>query len=89
MKHYSMLLRNAGITSSITAVIRDESRADCQISVVMSENIRVVREVILQNCHVTYREIEVSVGTRMLSINKILNEHLAVNKIVLHNLTQY
>jgi len=55
------------------------------------ENIDAVRELIKQDRHVTYREIEASLDISMTSIYKILHEHLAVKKIcscwIPHNLT--
>lgn len=72
--------------------LRDESREGRPKSVVVPENIDAVRELILQDRHVTYREIEASLGISMTSINKILHEHLAVKKIcsrwIPHNLTK-
>ena len=57
----------------------------------MPENIDVVRELIMQDHHVTYREIEASLGISSTSIHSILHEHLAAKKIcsrrILHNLT--
>lgn len=71
--------------------IQDESRAGRPKSVVVPENINVVRELIKQDRHVTYREIEASLDISMTSINKILHEHLSVKKIcsrwIPHNLT--
>jgi hypothetical protein len=55
------------------------------------ENINAVRKPIMQDHHVTYREIEASLGISITSIHKILHEHLAVKKIysrwIPHNLT--
>ena len=36
---------------------------------------------ILQDCHVTYREIETTLGISGTSIHSILDEHLTVKKI--------
>ena len=46
----------------------------------MPENIDAVRELILQDSHVTYREVESSLGISSTSIHSILHEHLAVKK---------
>jgi len=50
-----------------------------------------VRKLILQNRHVTYREIEASVDISFTSIQSTLHENLAVKKVcfrwILHNLT--
>ena len=35
----------------------------------------------MQDCHVTYREVEASLGISSISIHSILHEHLAVKKI--------
>ncbi|GFU32720.1 hypothetical protein NPIL_182571 [Nephila pilipes] len=71
--------------------IQDESRAGRPKSVVVPEKINAVRELIKQDRHVTYREIEASLDISMTSINKILHEHLSVKKIcsrwIPHNLT--
>ncbi|GFU36548.1 uncharacterized protein NPIL_180281 [Nephila pilipes] len=71
--------------------IQDESRAGRPKSVVVPEKINAVRELIKQDRHVTYREIEAFLDISMTSINKILHEHLSVKKIcsrwIPHNLT--
>ncbi|GFU41222.1 hypothetical protein NPIL_661871 [Nephila pilipes] len=71
--------------------IQDESRAGRPKSVIVPEKINAVRELIKQDRHVTYREIEASLDISMTSINKILHEHLSVKKIcsrwIPHNLT--
>ncbi|GFT08475.1 metabotropic glutamate receptor [Nephila pilipes] len=71
--------------------IQDESRVGRPKSVVVPEKINAVRELIKQDRHVTYREIEASLDISMTSINKILHEHLSVKKIcsrwIPHNLT--
>ncbi|XP_025158379.1 histone-lysine N-methyltransferase SETMAR-like [Harpegnathos saltator] len=71
--------------------LSDEFREGCPKSVVVPENIDAVRELILQDRHVTYREIEASLGISGTSIHSILHEHLAVKKIcsrwISHNLT--
>ena len=71
--------------------LQDEFREGRPTSVVLPETIDAVRELIKQYRHVTYREIEESLGISMTSINKILHEHLAVKEIcsrwIPHNLT--
>lgn len=71
--------------------IQDEFRAGRPKTVVVPETIDAVRELIKQDRHVTYREIEGALDISMTSINKILHEHLAVKKIcsrwIPHNLT--
>ena len=41
-------------------------------------------ELIMQDRHVTYREIEISLGFSSTSIHSMMHEHLAVNKICSH-----
>lgn len=71
--------------------LQDEFREGRPKSVVVPQNIDAVRELIMQDRHMTYREIEASLGISMTSINKILHDHLAVKKIcsrwIPHNLT--
>ncbi|GFT74146.1 HTH_48 domain-containing protein [Nephila pilipes] len=71
--------------------IQGESRAGRPKSVVVPEKINAVRELIKQDRHVTYREIEASLDISMTSINKILHDYLSVKKIcsrwIPHNLT--
>ncbi|XP_031634629.1 histone-lysine N-methyltransferase SETMAR-like, partial [Contarinia nasturtii] len=59
----------------------DEFREGRPKSVVVPETIDAVRNIIKQDRHVTYREIEASLGISMRSIHTILHEHLAVKKI--------
>ena len=58
---------------------------------VVSENIDAVRELIIQDRHVTYCEIEASLGISSTTIHSILHEHLTIKKIcsrwIAHNLT--
>jgi histone-lysine N-methyltransferase SETMAR len=71
--------------------LQDEQREGRPKSAVVQENIDAVLELIKQDRHVTYREIEASLGISMTSINKILHDHLGVKKIcsrwIPHNLT--
>ena len=71
--------------------LQDEIREGRPKSVVTPENIQAVRELILQDRHVTYREIEASLGISSTRMHSILHEHLAVKKIcsrwIPHNLT--
>ena len=52
-------------------------------SVVVPETIDVVRQLILQDRHVTYPEIETTLGISGTSIHSILHEHLSVKIICL------
>ena len=49
-------------------------------SVVVPENIDAVRQLMLQDRHVTYREIETTLGISGTSIHSILHEHFTVKK---------
>ena len=55
----------------------------CSKSVVVPETIDAVRQLILQDHHVTYREIETTLGISGTNIHAILHEHLTVKKICL------
>ena len=61
--------------------LKDEFREAHPKTVVVSGNIDAVRDLIMQDRHVTCREIKTSLGTSSTSIHSILHEHLAVNKI--------
>ena len=64
--------------------LTDEFRKDRPKSVVGPENINPVQKLIIQDCHVTYCEIELILSISSTSIYKILHEHLAVEKICSH-----
>ena len=68
----------------------DEIRKDRPKSVVRPENVNAVQKLVMQGYHVTYCEIEETLGISSSSIYKILHEHLAVKKIcsrwIPHNL---
>ena len=71
--------------------LQDEFREGRPKSVVVPETIDAVRQLILQGRHVSYREIETTLGISGTKINSILNEHLTVKKVRLfwipHNLS--
>ena len=71
--------------------IQDEFREGSPKSVVVPETIDVVRQLILQDRHVTYREIETTLGISGTSTHSILHEHSSVKKIcsrwIPHNLS--
>lgn len=54
------------------------------IMVVLPENIDAVREMLLRDRHMTYREIEVSLDISFTSGHTFLHEHLNVRKICSH-----
>ena len=72
--------------------LTDEFRKGCTKSVVRPENINAVQKLIMQDRHVTYCEIEATLGISSTSIYKILHEHLAVkntcSRWISHNLTK-
>lgn len=72
--------------------VSDESREGRPKSVVNPKNIDAVRKMIEEDRHVTYREIEATLGISKTAIQSILQEHLAVKKIcsrwIPHNLTE-
>ena len=71
-----------GILNSTEFVsLQDEFREGHPKSVVVLETIGAVHQLILQDYHVTYREIEKTLGTSRTSIQSILHEHLTVKKI--------
>ncbi|XP_065650644.1 uncharacterized protein LOC136078770 [Hydra vulgaris] len=71
--------------------LSDEFREGRPKSTVVPENIDTVHEMIKQDRHVTYCEIEASLSISFTSIYAILHEHLAVRKLcsrwIPHNLT--
>ena len=61
--------------------LKGEVRVGRPKTAVVSENIDAVRELIMQERRVTYREIEVSLGISSASTLSILHKHLVVKKI--------
>ena len=58
------------------------------MSVVVSETIDAMSQLILQDRHVTYCEIETTLGISGTSIHSILHKHLTVKKICSHWIPQ-
>ena len=58
--------------------LQDEFREGRPKSVVVPETINAERQLILQDRHVTYREIETTLAISGTSIHSILHEHLTV-----------
>ena len=58
--------------------LKDEFREGPSKTAVVSDNIDAVRELIMQDRHVTYREIEASLGISSTNIHSILHKNLAV-----------
>ena len=61
--------------------LQDEFRECRPKSVVVPETIDGVRQLILQNRYVTYREIETTLGMSGTNIHSIMHKHLTVKKI--------
>ena len=61
--------------------LQDEFRKGRPKSVVVPKTIDAVRQLVLQNRHVTYREIATTLGISGTSIHLILDEHFSVKKI--------
>ena len=74
------------------ASVSDECREGRPKSVVIPRNIDAVRNMIKEDRHVTYRQLEASLGISKTTIQSILHEHLGVRKIcsrwIPHNLTE-
>ena len=64
--------------------LQDEFREGRPKSDVVPETIDDVRQMILKAPHVTYSEIELTLGISGTIIQSILHEHLTVKKIYLH-----
>ena len=62
--------------------LSEEFREVLPKSVVVRETIDAVRQMTFQDHHVTYREIETTLGISGTSIHSILHEHLTVKKNV-------
>lgn len=71
--------------------LQDEYREGRPRSVVLPHNIDAVKNLINQDRHVTYQEIQSSLGISPTSVHSILHEHLVVKKVcsrwIPHNLT--
>ncbi|CAH2088300.1 unnamed protein product [Euphydryas editha] len=62
--------------------VSDKSREGCPKSAFTEDNIIAVRQLIFEDRHVTYREIETLLGISGTIIQKILHEALYVRKLV-------
>ena len=60
--------------------LQDEFGESLPKSVIGPDTISAGRQLILQDRHVVYREIETTLGIRWTSIHSILHEHLTVEK---------
>ena len=61
--------------------LQDEFREGHPKSVVVPKTVDAVRQLIQQDRHVTYREIETTLGISGTSIHSILHEHLTIKKV--------
>ena len=72
-------------------MLKNEIREGPPKTAFVPENIDTVRVLIMQDRHVTYREIELSLGISCTNIHSILHEQLVVKKIcsrwINHSLT--
>jgi hypothetical protein len=85
IKHYPTKLKNwYNEFNRGRSSLQDEFREGRPKSAFIPENIDAVRELIIQDRHATYREIQTSMNISMTPINKILHDHLTVKKICLH-----
>ncbi|CAH2010680.1 unnamed protein product [Acanthoscelides obtectus] len=62
--------------------LSDDSRVGAPKTAVTQENVDAVRKLIIEDRHVTYREIEASLKISKISIQKIVHEELGVRKLV-------
>ena len=70
-----------GQFNRVGSSLQDEFREGHRKSAVVPETIDAVHQLILQDRHVTYREIETTLDISGISIHSILHEHLTVKKI--------
>ncbi|CAH1986792.1 unnamed protein product [Acanthoscelides obtectus] len=68
--------------STISRCLSDDPRVGAPKSAVTQENVDAVRKLIIEDRHVTYREIEASLKISKTSIQKMLHEELGVRKLV-------
>lgn len=62
--------------------LSDKPREGRPKTAMTQENVDAVRQLIVEDRHVTYREIEASVGISGTTIQKILHEELGVRKLI-------
>ncbi|CAH1988640.1 unnamed protein product [Acanthoscelides obtectus] len=68
--------------STISRCLSDDSRVGAPKTAVTQENVDAVRKLIIEDRHVTYREIEASLKISKTSTQKILHEELGARKLV-------
>ncbi|CAH2003858.1 unnamed protein product [Acanthoscelides obtectus] len=80
--HQSTISRWYGEFKRGRVSLSDDPRVGAPKMAVTQENADAVRKLIIENRHVTYREIEASLKSSKTSIQKILHEELGVRKLV-------
>ncbi|CAH1990549.1 unnamed protein product [Acanthoscelides obtectus] len=80
--HQSTFFRWYGEFKRGRVSLSDESKVDTPKTAVTQENVDAVRKLIIEDRHVTYREIKASLKISKTSIQKILHEELGVKKLV-------
>ena len=88
MDHYKSALMNLNLCLAIKHIgystvknCFNESNCGRPKTAIVSENIDAVHELIVQDCHVAYREIKAFLGISSTNIHSIWHEHLAAKKI--------
>ncbi|CAH2020833.1 unnamed protein product [Acanthoscelides obtectus] len=80
--HQSAFFRWYGEFKRGRVSFSDDPRVGAPKTAVTQENVDAVRKLIIEDRHVTYREIEASLKISKTSIQKILHEELGVRKLV-------
>ncbi|CAH1966315.1 unnamed protein product [Acanthoscelides obtectus] len=80
--HQSTISRWYGEFKRGRVSFSDDPRVGAPKTAVTQENVDAVRKLIIEDRHVTYREIEASLKISKTSIQKILHEELGVRKLV-------
>ncbi|CAH1999396.1 unnamed protein product [Acanthoscelides obtectus] len=80
--HQSTISRWYGEFKRGRVSLSDDSRLGAPKTAVTEENVDVVRKLIIEDRHVTYRDIEASLKISKTSIQTILHEELGVRKLV-------
>ncbi|CAH1985254.1 unnamed protein product [Acanthoscelides obtectus] len=80
--HQSTISRWYGEFKRGRVSLSDHPRVGAPKTAVTQENVDAVRKLIIEDRHVTYREIEASLRISKTSIQKILHEELGVRKLV-------
>ena len=82
MKHHPIGLFIIGLpNSSVDVPFLDEFREGRPSTSVAAANVDAVREMIERDRHITYSEIQASLGIDIKAIHTILHDHLSVRKL--------